>query len=419
LIVTSEDLHPHDTYTCSFELSLAGALVQSGTGVSLLSVYSITPKNLLKAVLVKCSFGLKKNRISERFSFGRLFRLALGYFLLSRKVVVLLHRINGLPTWESIGIHPVEITGLEAFEPVWVNVGREAFARIPAHQQPNIIHAHSRFFLAASLANELHHRTGIPYVITEHSSYYFRDMVPVSMVPSVSKVYHEAAAATAVSRVLAEKVKEVLQTSIPIQVIGNVLSDIYTNPLHDKTPSRKNPGFTVLSVGRFDANKNQGLLLRAFAAADIPGSQLVLIGEGPLQKELVRLANSLEIGDRVFFTGWLPKEAVREQMLCSDVLVVSSKVETFSVVVAEAQACGLPAISTPCGGPAELIVFGSGKVLATFEVKEMAEALLQLRTHLEKYSSAMIRENALAKFGHKAVAAQYNLLFHELLRHCP
>lgn len=415
LIITSEDLHPRDTHTCSFELSLAGALANAGTEVNFLSVYLVTPKNLLKALLVKASFGLKANRIAARFSMGMLLRLAFGYFLFRRKKAVLTHRIQGMSCREGIGIHPFEVADLEAFEPAWVDAGRAAFEKIPSGEQPDIIHAHSRFYLAASLANDLRHRFGIPYVVTEHSSYYFRGLIPESMIPAVRKAYEESSAATAVSRVLAEKVRQVLQTNTPVRVIGNVLSEVYTAPLPAGASGRANKGFTVISVGRLDENKNQQLLIRAFARAAIPGSQLVITGEGPLQTELSRLATSLHIEGQVVFTGRLPREAVRERMLRSDVLVVSSKVETFSVVVAEAQACGLPAISTPCGGPAELIGPDSGILLSSFEEEEMTRALLQMHAHPDSYPSSAIRNKVLAAFGPAAVAERYNSLFGELM----
>ncbi len=81
-----------------------------------------------------------------------------------------------------------------------------------------------------------------------------------------------------------------------------------------------------LSVGRLGWMKGFDLLLRAFAAADLDHDvSLVIAGEGPERDALGALANSLGVGDRVTFPGWLNAAEVGEAMANAVAVVVPSR----------------------------------------------------------------------------------------------
>lgn len=64
----------------------------------------------------------------------------------------------------------------------------------------------------------------------------------------------------------------------------------------------------IVTVGRIDENKNQALLLRAFAriAADYPDYQILLYGKGDQEENLKQLADSLGIAERVTLPEMYP-----------------------------------------------------------------------------------------------------------------
>jgi phosphatidylinositol alpha 1,6-mannosyltransferase len=124
-------------------------------------------------------------------------------------------------------------------------------------------------------------------------------------------------------------------------------------------PSRRNeqlraqlaPGGEMLVgfVGRLAPEKR---VLRLAALHDIPGIQLVVVGDGPDRQKLARqLPNAIFLG---FKTG----EALARVYASLDVFVHTGPFETFCQTVQEALASGLPVIAPDAGGPQDLVTHG-------------------------------------------------------------
>ena len=100
-------------------------------------------------------------------------------------------------------------------------------------------------------------------------------------------------------------------------------------------------------------------LIRHFAALihRLPEHRLrlVLIGKGPLETAADELARSLGLGSTLQRTGPLLAEDVARWMRAADLLCMTSRNEGLPNVVLEAQACGVPVLSTRVGGLHEVI----------------------------------------------------------------
>ncbi|NJQ08545.1 glycosyltransferase [Streptomyces lonarensis] len=110
--------------------------------------------------------------------------------------------------------------------------------------------------------------------------------------------------------------------------------------------------FVVAGLGRLVGGKRFDVLVRAVAA--VPGSLLVLIGDGPERRRLLRLATALGVAGRVRLLGDRSAEEVPALLAACDALVSPSRDETFGLAVLEGLAAGLPVLHASCPALEEL-----------------------------------------------------------------
>ena len=112
----------------------------------------------------------------------------------------------------------------------------------------------------------------------------------------------------------------------------------------------------IVTAGRLNVQKNQPLLIKAYSKiAPKVQDDLFIYGVGELREELLALAASLGISERVHLpgaSGNMPETLSRARLF-----VLPSDYEGMPNALLEALAMGLPCIATdcPCGGPAMVI----------------------------------------------------------------
>lgn len=112
-------------------------------------------------------------------------------------------------------------------------------------------------------------------------------------------------------------------------------------------------GPIVLFLGRLVAFKRVDLLIKAFATASLPDSaRLVIVGDGVERSSLEALAVGLGISNKVSFVGFVDPSEVPCWFAVSDLFVLPSMGETWSVAVIEALASGVPVVTTDSVGAA-------------------------------------------------------------------
>jgi glycosyltransferase involved in cell wall biosynthesis len=106
----------------------------------------------------------------------------------------------------------------------------------------------------------------------------------------------------------------------------------------------------IISIGRLVPSKGFDLLLRAHARLRNSGvdHNLVILGEGPLRRELETLAAQLKIRDSVFMPGFV--ENPFPLMKAATVFAMPSRFESMAMVVLEAMAIGCAIVATDCPG---------------------------------------------------------------------
>jgi glycosyltransferase involved in cell wall biosynthesis len=133
----------------------------------------------------------------------------------------------------------------------------------------------------------------------------------------------------------------------------------------------------LLYVGRLAGEKNLDFLLRAFArvVAQRPQARLLLVGRGPDEGRLRRLARDLKLGEQVLFVGAVPHDEIPHYAALADVFVFPSLTDTQGLVLIEALAAGTPVVAIDAPGSRDVLAPGGG-VLVPAREQDFAAAVL-------------------------------------------
>jgi phosphatidylinositol alpha-1,6-mannosyltransferase len=184
-------------------------------------------------------------------------------------------------------------------------------------------------------------------------------------------------------------------------------------PENDRRRLRERLGWQdaciLLTVARLVPHKGQDSALRALApvAAEHPKLRYLVVGDGPNEGFLRRLAADLGIADRVAFAGPLSDADVAEAYATSDVYIGLSRqesvdVEGFGISFVEASASGVAVIAGDSGGVRSAVRDGeTGIIVRPNDVDATAAALRELVCRPE-------RRRAMGEAGRRAVLTHYN-----------
>lgn len=262
------------------------------------------------------------------------------------------------------------------------------FQSVAAHH-PTLLHAH--FGPSGLTALPLALRLKIPLVVTFHGydgtvadDYLARSHYRIRVYLRKRHVLQkEAALFITVSEFLR---KQLIARTFPEDRIAVHYTGVDTNFFRPDPSLFRDP--VVLFVGRLTEKKGCAYLLRAMQEVEgaVPGTELVVIGDGPLRQELEKVAKH-SLG-KYRFLGWQPQETVREWMNRARVFCVpsvrapSGDGEGFGMVFAEAQAMGLPVASFSSGGVPEAVLDGeTGLLAAEGDWRALARNILALLLH--------------------------------------
>jgi glycosyltransferase involved in cell wall biosynthesis len=184
-----------------------------------------------------------------------------------------------------------------------------------------------------------------------------------------------------------------------------------------KAPSRT--PFRIVCAARLSRAKRIDLLLEALAelGKTHSGWHCVILGAGPLEKELRSYAQRLALEDCVTFAGHVAD--VRPYLQAADLFVLSSDKEGLPLALLEAMALGLPAVVTDVGGTGEVVIHRhNGLLVKPGSAEELASTMGYLLVHDEERrrmgNAARIRMQQ-----HFDIEVSMNRLIHTVLGAAP
>jgi len=270
---------------------------------------------------------------------------------------------------------------------------------VDRHGVPDVIHAHSARWAGAAAAR-MSDALAVPYVLTEHYSGFQRDNIFPWRWPLVETGFQQARELAAVSTSLKEAIAtHDLAAASDIVVSPNpVRASLFTLPPDGRSSP---PPFRVVTVAHLSPRKNIAGLLEALARAFSGSTEvsLIIVGDGPERAALERRARRLGVADQVSFPGSLDREGVRAALWNAHAFVLSSRHETFGVVLIEAMATGLPVVATRCGGPEDIVTPETGLLVPPDDSAALADALQTMRRRWSSFGAADIRVRTLERYG--------------------
>ena len=146
------------------------------------------------------------------------------------------------------------------------------------------------------------------------------------------------------------------------------------------------PPYLLLTARIRDPRKNVNMLLKSFARvrAEFPRLRLIITGDEPLDSTTA-LAAQLNLSDSVKFIGHVSTDDLITLYQSATLFVFSSLQEGLGISVLDAMSCGIPVVSTRCGGPEGSVEDGiTGLLTPSGDEIAFAQAILSLLKNPER-----------------------------------
>ncbi|MEO0488036.1 MAG: glycosyltransferase family 4 protein [Cyanobacteria bacterium P01_A01_bin.123] len=164
---------------------------------------------------------------------------------------------------------------------------------------------------------------------------------------------------------------------------------------------------TVARLWSGDIYKGVDVTIRALPAIaqKFPNVKYLVVGRGNDQPRLARLAETLNVADRVVFAGFVPTEALVAHYRLADAYIMPSQ-EGFGIVYLEAMACGVPVLSGDDDGSADPLQDGRlGWRVPHRDPDAVATACIEILTGSDRRcNGTWLRQESLAYFSQAALA---------------
>jgi glycosyltransferase involved in cell wall biosynthesis len=255
---------------------------------------------------------------------------------------------------------------------------------------PDIVHAQHPFLLGPA-ARRFARRHGRPLVFTYHTRYEkYAHYVPLPerLVAALAvrlscRFAGSADLVVAPSERIAATLRERGVTAPVAVVPTGVPLDLFRPG--DRAEARRKLGLPAdallcLYVGRLDREKSVDRIIDAFGSVTdaIAGARLSLVGQGAHETAARRRAEASPARERIWFHGGRDRGTLPLFYRAADLFLFASETETQGLVLAEAHACGLPAVAVRASGVDEVVRDGETGLLTKAAAREFADAAIGL-----------------------------------------
>ncbi len=178
-----------------------------------------------------------------------------------------------------------------------------------------------------------------------------------------------------------------------------------------ESKTKQTQDITILTVTRLSEEKGLEYSIQAMAKVIKKHSNIryQIIGDGPLKKKLMAMVSQMNLDENIKFLGWVDNKKIAEFTQQANIFLLSSigskegKEEGIPVALMEAQASGLPVLSTQYGCIPEIVEDGKSGFLA---LPENVNALTERLTYLIEHPEIWL---IMGKAGRKIVEEKFDI----------
>ncbi len=205
-------------------------------------------------------------------------------------------------------------------------------------------------------ATWLGRRFGLPVVMTARGTDI--NLIPRYRLPRrlIQGAIRDAAALIAVSAALKQALVELGAPPEKVTVLRNGVETDLFRPPADRAADRAALGLrgrTLISVGGLIERKGHHRTIEAMR--QLPGFELIIVGEGPERARLADLIETHRLGSRVRLFGAQPHRTLPALYGAADASVLASSREGWANVLLESMACGTPVVAADIWGNPEVV----------------------------------------------------------------
>ena len=251
----------------------------------------------------------------------------------------------------------------------------------------------------------------LPYILTEHSTKYDRNLVKKAEMKYLYKVFQRADKVIAVGNGLREAISKYIDKD-RIVIIPNMVSI----ERKDQEVDVNKKGFRFFSLGLLNKKKGMDLLIEAFNNhRDILSQcELYIGGDGEEKANLQRTIEEYGLNNKIKLIGKLCREEVAYHMSNCDCFVLASRFETFGIVYLEAMIYGKPVIATKTGGPDTFVNDENGILVPVDDVNSLGEAIVKMANRINDYDADKISNFCNESFSEEAVCKKIINLYKDI-----
>lgn len=288
----------------------------------------------------------------------------------------------------------------------------EAF--LDTNEEFDVVHAH--FGLTGKIWNFTKKNKVDKYVV----SFYGHDVSrAVKENPDIyDEMFNYTDNLTVLSEDMRQKLKDI---GAPKEKIEKIPLSVDTEKFQPKQTQNEIP--KILTVARFTEKKGLKYAVEALSQIE-QDFEYHLVGDGNLREEIEKQVQEEGLDDQVVFHGWMANEEVKEKMQKSDIFLLPSITaldgdeEGTPTVLLEAQATGLPVVSTYHAGIPEIVKHGETGLLSEEKnLQKLGKNLKELLNSPQKREEFGVngRKSIIQNYSMVAVTRRLEDLYRDLL----